>query len=105
LCYTYQNAHQVSPISYDTLEQAASFSSQHCFQGIVGIVGEELRIISVESLGDKFTQRIIKTQYSPTRLQVNPTNNYIYMIERDYNCYGASQRDILAQKLSVKHNC
>jgi len=47
--------YQITPLSYDALETACSFSSTQCYEGIVGIKGDELRIISVERLEDEFT--------------------------------------------------
>jgi splicing factor 3B subunit 3 len=45
----------MAPLSYESLESAYSFSSTQCFEGIVGIKGNELRIIQVERLGEIFT--------------------------------------------------
>jgi len=58
----------MTPLSYESLETACSFSSTQCFEGIVGIKGDELRIISVERIGEVFTQRILETKYTPTKI-------------------------------------
>jgi len=55
VCYSFMNQYQMTPLSYESLETACSFSSTQCFEGIVGIKGDELRIISVERIGEVFT--------------------------------------------------
>jgi splicing factor 3B subunit 3 len=42
----------ITPLSYEMLENASSFSSEKCPEGIVAIAGNTLRIISVERLGE-----------------------------------------------------
>jgi splicing factor 3B subunit 3 len=49
----------MTPLSYEYLEQATSFSSTECFEGIIGVKGKELRIIKIERPGDIFTQKIL----------------------------------------------
>lgn len=55
LCYSYMNRVNITPLSYENLENASSFSSEKCPEGIVAIAGNTLRIISVERLGEQFT--------------------------------------------------
>ena len=86
-------------MSYTSLEQGCAFSSTRCFEGIVAIKDSQLRIIQVERLGETFTQKIMRTRYTPTKLQVNPRTKHIFLIERDYNCYTETQRSILRQKI------
>jgi splicing factor 3B subunit 3 len=45
----------ITPLSYEHLEQASSFCSEKCPEGIVAISGNTIRIISVERLGEQFT--------------------------------------------------
>lgn len=52
LCYHYMGRVNITPLSYENLEQASSFSSEKCPEGIVAISGNTLRIISVERLGE-----------------------------------------------------
>lgn len=55
LCYsTSVSNHKVNitPLSYDALESASSFQSEKCPEGIVGISGNTIRIISVERPGE-----------------------------------------------------
>jgi len=55
LCYMHMEKMQITPLSYELLEEASSFSSQKCPEGIVAIAGNTLRIITVERLGEQFT--------------------------------------------------
>lgn len=87
VCYGHMNQYCMTPLSYEALEHANAFSSTQCFEGIVAIKGKELRIIQVERLGETFTQRILKTKYTPTKMQVNPRTKHLFLIEKDYNCY------------------
>jgi len=42
----------ITPLAYEMLEEACSFSSEKCPEGIVAIAGTTLRIISIEKLGE-----------------------------------------------------
>ena len=99
LCYGHLNHYQLAPISYEELDDAHGFSSSQCFQGLVGIKGSELRIVMINRLGEMFTQKIIETKYTPTKLYVNPSTNHLVLIEREYNCLTETQREILKQRI------
>ena len=45
LCYSYMNKINITPLSYEQLENASSFSSENCPEGIVAIAGNTIRII------------------------------------------------------------
>lgn len=45
VCYEFMNQYTMTPLSYESVAQASSFSSTQCFEGIIGIKGKELRII------------------------------------------------------------
>lgn len=100
LCYDHHGQYTITPLSYESLEHACSFSSTQCFEGIVGIKGNDLRIIQVERLGELFTQKLLQTRYTPTKVQVNPITNHIVVLEKEYNCYTLSQREALKLKLA-----
>ena len=42
------------PLSYESIDFASSFCSQECSEGVVGISGNTLRIITPERLGEVF---------------------------------------------------
>jgi splicing factor 3B subunit 3 len=76
LCYFHSSGqYTISPLSYESLQSASAFSSTQCPEGIVGIKGKELRIIRIERLDDVFTQKVLQTRYTPTKIQVNPKTN------------------------------
>lgn len=43
LSYSYQSRFHLTPLSYETLEYASSFSSEQCPEGIVAISANTLR--------------------------------------------------------------
>ena len=86
LSYSHMGQMQLTPVTYEPLESATSFSSTQCYEGIVGIKGKELRIIQIEKLGDLFSQKVLPTRYTPTKLQVNPVTNHLLVIEKDFGC-------------------
>ena len=49
------NKVNITPLSYEMLENASSFSSEKCPEGIVAIAGNTIRIVSIERLGENFT--------------------------------------------------
>lgn len=100
VCFYQQSQYTIAPLSYEALEHVSSFSSTQCFEGIVGIKGKELRIIQIERLGEVFTQKLLQTRYTPTKLQVNPTTKQIVMIEKEFNCFTLSERQALRSKIS-----
>jgi splicing factor 3B subunit 3 len=55
LCYSHMGKVSITPLSYEGLEGASSFSSEKCPEGIVAISNNTIRIISVERLGEQFT--------------------------------------------------
>lgn len=56
ITYYYQNRFHLTPLSYDSLEYAAGFSSEQCPEGIVAISTNTLRILALEKLGAVFNQ-------------------------------------------------
>jgi len=56
LSYYYQNRFHLTPLSYESLEYAAGFSSEQCQEGIVAISTNTLRILALEKLGAVFNQ-------------------------------------------------
>jgi splicing factor 3B subunit 3 len=52
LCYSHMGKVNITPLSYEALEGASSFSSEKCSEGIVAISNNTIRIISVDRLGE-----------------------------------------------------
>jgi len=84
LCYNMHGRYNTTPLSYDTLEYAASFSSEQCPDGIVAVAGNTLRIITLE-LGESFNQTLIPLKYTPRRLIIHPSTGLLALIESDHN--------------------
>ena len=54
LCYNYFTKYVMTPLSYETLDYASGFESNVCEEGIVGITGSIMKIITPEKLGEMF---------------------------------------------------
>ena len=87
------NRINITPLSYENLEAASSFSSPKCPEGIVAIAGNTLRIISVDKLGDNFNHTVMPLRYTPRKIEVHHETNYLVILEKDHNCYSQSMRD------------
>lgn len=85
LCYTYQSSVRLTPLSYDALQSASSFSSDQCSDGIVGVTSSSLRILSVDHLGDTFNQQTIPMQYTPRRFVHHPPSGKLIILESDHD--------------------
>jgi splicing factor 3B subunit 3 len=62
------------PLSYESIDFAAGFFSSECSEGIVGISGNTLRIITPERFGEVFNQTVIPLSYSPRKMVMFPEN-------------------------------
>lgn len=87
LSYYYQNRFHLTPLSYETLEHASGFSSEQCFEGIVAISTNTLRILALEKLGTVFNQISFPLEYTPKRLVVHNDSSRIIVSETDHNAY------------------
>lgn len=89
----------VTPLSYESLEYAASFSSDVCPEGFVGISGNSLRIFVIEKLGELFNQSIVPLRYTPRKMAVNPVNKNLIIIESDHNAFPINQRQQIKEAI------
>ena len=87
LCYYYMGQHRVTPLRYESLTYASPFSSERCADGIVAIAENTLRIISVEHLGEQFTQTVLRTRYTPCKMQIHPETQYLVVLEKDHQSF------------------
>ncbi|KAJ0978160.1 hypothetical protein J5N97_013634 [Dioscorea zingiberensis] len=67
LAWLYSSGHfLLTPLSYETLEYAASFSSDQCAEGVVAVAGDALRVFTIERLGETLNETSIPLKiYSP----------------------------------------
>jgi len=87
ITYYYLNRFHLTPLSYDTLEYAAGFSSEQCPEGIVAISTNTLRILALEKLGAVFNQVAFPLDYTPRKFMVHPESGMMIIIETDHNAY------------------
>ncbi|CAI4225266.1 unnamed protein product [Auanema sp. JU1783] len=92
LLYHYQNRFHLTPLSYTTLEFAASFNSEQCSEGIVAIAEKTLRIMAIEKLGVAFNQSEFQLQHTPRKMIIHPQAGSLMIIESDYASYTESTK-------------
>ncbi|KDQ21634.1 hypothetical protein BOTBODRAFT_26066 [Botryobasidium botryosum FD-172 SS1] len=84
LNYAYQNLLHFTPLIYENLDHAWSFSAELCPNGLIGISGSILRIFQIAKLGSKLKQDVIPLSYTPRKIAVHPSNKLFYVIESDH---------------------
>ncbi|CAB4062004.1 SF3B3 [Lepeophtheirus salmonis] len=87
ITYYYQNRFHLTPLSYESLEYAAGFSSEQCPEGIVAISTNTLRILALEKLGGVFNQTSLPLEFTPRKFVVYPGSSNLIIIETDHNSY------------------
>ncbi|KAH7888865.1 CPSF A subunit region-domain-containing protein [Phlebopus sp. FC_14] len=88
LNYTHQNLMRFTPLIFENLDYAWSFSAELSPEGLIGITGSVLRIFQVPKLGMKLKQDAIPLSYTPRKFISHPTNRYLYLIEGDHRVMG-----------------
>lgn len=91
LCYNHQSKFQITPLSYDVLQFATSFSSKQCHEGLVAVSGPSLRVFSIEKLGEVFNQTTIPLDYTPRRMGIHPVTQKIVIIQSDHNSFNKTE--------------
>jgi len=51
---------------------------------VVAICENSLRILKIENLGEQFTQHVVKTNFTPCKMQTHPETNYLVVLEKDH---------------------
>lgn len=95
LLYNYQDRYFQAPMSYESLEYAANFSSELCPEGIVAIAGNTLRIVTVDNLGAMFNQMAYPLRYTPRKMCRVPDTNLLVIVETDHNEYNELERSVI----------
>ncbi|KAF3786388.1 Splicing factor 3B subunit 3 [Nymphaea thermarum] len=93
LGYIHQGHFLLTPLSYETLEYAASFSSDQCAEGVVAVAGDALRVFTVERLGETFNETAIPLRYTPRKFVLHPKKKLLVMIESDQGAFSAEERE------------
>ncbi|KAI0744105.1 CPSF A subunit region-domain-containing protein [Daedaleopsis nitida] len=102
LNYTYQNFMHFTPLIFENLDYAWSFSAELCQEGLIGISGSLLRIFQIPKLGTKLKQDSIPLSYTPRKFIPHPQNGLIYLIEGDHRVLGEEAANKQLQQLREK---
>ncbi|KAK1265384.1 hypothetical protein QJS04_geneDACA017915 [Acorus gramineus] len=93
LGYIHQGHFLLTPLSYETLEYAASFSSDQCAEGVVAVAGDALRIFTIERLGETFNETVVPLRYTPRKFVLQPKRKLMVVIESDQGVFTAEERE------------
>jgi splicing factor 3B subunit 3 len=70
-------------------------------EGMVAISANTLRIFVLEQLGELFNQTVLPLTYTPRKLEINPQNNHLYILESDHNSFTFQERQRIKQALKI----
>ncbi|MCO5600362.1 hypothetical protein L7F22_054473 [Adiantum nelumboides] len=93
LGYIHQGRFLLTPLSYETLEYAASFSSDQCPEGVVSVAGDALRVFTIERLGESFNQTVVPLRYTPRKFILHPNKKTLIILESDQGAFTAEERE------------
>lgn len=93
LGYIHQGHFLLTPVSYETLEYAASFSSDQCAEGVVAVAGNALRVFTIERLGETFNETVVPLRYTPRKFVVQLKRKLLVIIESDQGAFTAEERE------------
>lgn len=82
----------LTPLDCPTLAWGSNFSSEQCPEGMVGIENKNLRIFSIEKLGNNLLQQSIPLTYTPRKFVRHPEQPYFYVIESENNTLSQSTK-------------
>ena len=99
VAYNYLGKHYFTPLSYEALDFATAFSSEQCPEGFVGIAGNTLRIFMIEKLGEVFNSVVVPLRYTPRKMEINPVNNHLVILESEHNSFPVEQRQKIRSTL------
>ncbi|UZJ51035.1 hypothetical protein CBS101457_000355 [Exobasidium rhododendri] len=103
LSYTYQQRTHFSPLLYETLDDAWSFSAEMCPEGLIGITGGNLRIFTIPTLGQKLKMDSIPLSYTPRRMATHPAYpSLIYTVEADHRALSGWEKEQRLTELNVE---
>ena len=94
LSYTHQQRTHFTPLLFDSLDDAWSFSAEMCPEGLIGISGGSLRIFTIPTLGQKLKVDSLPLSYTPRRLASHAMYPHlVYTVESDHRCLSPWERD------------
>ena len=99
LNYSHRNLLEFTPLIFDTLDHAWSFSAEVCPEGLIGITGNSLRIFTFPKLGAKVQQTSIPLSYTPRKLVTSPLTKMLYVVESDHRTLSPqAQQQLIAEQ-------
>jgi splicing factor 3B subunit 3 len=102
LCYTYMSKYIATPLIHEGFDFACSFSSKQCPEGMVGICGNSIRIVSPERLGELFNQSITPLRYTPRKLIIHNETKNMIILESDNGMIPFKERVKAKEELIAK---
>ncbi|EQC32637.1 hypothetical protein SDRG_09613 [Saprolegnia diclina VS20] len=91
LSYFHGARRQLTPLSCEPLAYASVFVSEQCPEGIVAVAQDELKILTLDALGDVFNQQTITLKYTPRKAIVHPLTRRLLILEADHNALNDAQ--------------
>lgn len=82
----------LAPLSYESLTAVAPFASAQCPAGVVGLKGDSLVILMIESVDDRFTKQSVALEGTPRKLTHHPATNLFAIIESDHRALSPEER-------------
>jgi splicing factor 3B subunit 3 len=80
------------PLCYDTtIDNAASFSSDACPEGLVVTAGNSLRILSVDTVGSVFDQQSLPLPYTPRKV-ARTDSGLLVIVASDQHAFTAAEK-------------
>ncbi|GAA5883317.1 hypothetical protein JCM16303_006687 [Sporobolomyces ruberrimus] len=101
LNYVYRGILQFTPLIFDALDYAWSFSAELCPEGLIGVIGNSLRIFTFPRLGQKVQQTSIPLSYTPRKLLTSPYSRLLYTIESDHRTFGLPAMEKMVSDLQT----
>lgn len=82
----------LAPLSYEALTATAPFASAQCPAGVVGLKGNSLVILMIESVEDRFTKQSVALEGTPRKMAHHPATNLFAIIESDHRALPPAER-------------
>ncbi|XP_004345726.1 splicing factor 3B subunit 3 [Capsaspora owczarzaki ATCC 30864] len=102
--YVQQGTPTLTPLSYDALDCAATFSAANCPNGLVAIAGNTLRVLNLPRLGSVFNQTSMPLKYTPRRFIVDSEHRLLVIAESDHNTFAAGRKAVEQARVAAETN-
>jgi splicing factor 3B subunit 3 len=88
-------------LDYEGIDFGFSFENEMVGLGVVGTVGNTLRILTLDRLGEEFTESLMPLKYTPRKFIMHPTSGCFVVIEREYNVACPSDRQNTQKQVEI----